>query len=87
MQNPYPPEDFSFSKPLKLRLVEYFRKEYDLDIKDEEADLFLNSLAALYDALSRAAPQSEPLKRPDAGGSEVGGSITPTSGQNPETYD
>ena len=71
MPNPYKEEPLSFSKPLKLRLVEYFRKEYDLDIKDAEADLFLNSLAALYDALSRAAPQSEPLERPDAGGSDL----------------
>lgn len=45
---------FSYSTPLKMRLVAYFRKYYDLDIKDEEADLFLNSLAALYDALSKA---------------------------------
>lgn len=45
-----------------MRLVAYFRKYYDLDIKDEEADLFLSSLAALYDALSKvpAVPQPEP---------------------------
>lgn len=54
--------EYSFSTPLKVRLVAYFRKYYDLDIKDEEADLFLTSLAALYDALSKipAVPQPEP---------------------------
>lgn len=47
------PNNYTFSTPLKIRLVAYFRKEYDLDIKDEEADLFLRSLAVVYDALSR----------------------------------
>ena len=47
------PDNFNFSTPLKLRLVAYFRKYYDLDIKDEEADLFLRSLATVYDSLSR----------------------------------
>lgn len=46
-------DQFSYSEPLKLRLVEYFRKHYDLDVKDEEVDLFLSALAALYDELSR----------------------------------
>ena len=43
----------------------YFRKYYDLDIKDEEADVFLTSLAALYDALSKvsAAPRPEASDR------------------------
>ena len=82
MSNPYKQEPFSFSTPLKVRLVRYFRKEYGLDIEDEEAGLFLTSLAALYDALSKVDPQSGPLERPDAGGFEVGGSITPTSGQH-----
>lgn len=60
--NPYEESEFSFSTPLKLRLVAYFRKYYDLDIKDEEADLFLNSLVALYDALSK-----EPRKLGESG--------------------
>ncbi len=70
-------EYFQFSKPLKLRLIEYFRKEYDLDINDEEADLFLASLAALYDALSKApatvdaAAARERDARPGAGGSDL----------------
>ncbi len=55
-----------------MRLVEYFRKEYDLDIKDEEADLFLTSLATLYDALAkRAAPPADPLMRERAAGSDL----------------
>ena len=47
----------------------YFRKHYDLDIKDEEADLFLRSLATVYDALSRdprlRPPGAPPLQRGD----------------------
>lgn len=62
-------DGFSFSTPLKLRLVAYFRSNYDLDIKDEEADLFLRSLATVYDALSRnprLSPAGEtPLQRGD----------------------
>jgi hypothetical protein len=53
-------DGFSFSTPLKLRLVAYFRDNYDLDIKDEEADLFLTSLAALYGALAEASRTSTP---------------------------
>ena len=60
-------DQFNFSTPLKLRLVAYFRMHYDLDIKDEEADLFLRSLATVYDALSRDPRLSpvgqEPLQR------------------------
>lgn len=59
--------EYGFSTPLKIRLVAYFRTHYDLDIKDEEADLFLRSLATVYDALSRdprlAAPVPPPLER------------------------
>lgn len=57
--------EYNFSTPLKVRLVAYFRKYYDLDIKDEEADVFLTSLAALYDALSKAsvASRREPSDR------------------------
>lgn len=62
-------DGFSFSTPLKLRLVAYFRKYYDLDIKDEEADLFLRSLATVYDALSRnpqlSSAGAPPLQRGD----------------------
>jgi hypothetical protein len=54
---------FTFSTPLKLRLVAYFRKYYDLDVRDDEADLFLTSLAALYDALSKHP--SRPTLRPE----------------------
>ena len=65
-------DGFSFSTPLKLRLVAYFHKYYDLDMKDEEADLFLRSLATVYDALSRdprVAPAGEPpLMRGDPTG-------------------
>lgn len=61
------PDQFNFSTPLKLRLVAYFRTHYDLDVKDEEADLFLRSLATVYDALSRNPAFSpagqEPLQR------------------------
>ena len=61
------PDQFNFSTPLKLRLVAYFRANYDLDIKDEEADLFLRSLGTVYDALSRDPRLSpagqEPLQR------------------------
>ena len=46
-------EGFSFSTPLKLRLVAYFRKHYEIDINNSEADLFLRSLAVVYDALSK----------------------------------
>lgn len=82
-QSPYHEETFEFSKPLKLRLVAYFRKEYDLDIKDEEANLFLTSLAALYDALSKAPAtlQPEPSDRlSGAGRAEVAGDDTPSRG-------
>lgn len=77
-------DGFTFSTPLKLRLVAYFRKYYDLDIKDEEADLFLTSLAALYDALSKApaSSRSDPSGRlSDAGRMGAGGSdlISPHS--------
>ena len=66
-------DNFTFSTPLKLRLVAYFRKHYDLDIKDEEADLFLTSLAALYGAMAKAVPPaSGPLKRPEAAGGAPG---------------
>ena len=52
-------------------MVAYFRKEYGLDVRDEEADLFLSALAALYDELGKAATRSDPLKREDAGGSDL----------------
>lgn len=47
-----------FSKGLETRLIEYFKKEYALNITDEEAQLFLRSLATVYDALSRE-PKSD----------------------------
>ncbi len=66
------PDQFNFSTPLKLRLVAYFRTEYGLDIKDEEAGLFLASLAALYDELSRVGqPSPEPLLRDGAAGPDL----------------
>lgn len=74
---------FSFSTPLKVRLVAYFRKYYDLDIKDEEADLFLTSLASLYDALSKAPASPRPETRDrlsGAGRAEVAGDDTPARG-------
>lgn len=60
--------EYGFSTPLKIRLVAYFRATYDLDIKDEEADLFLRSLATVYDALSKD-PRLSP---PDRHGLEPG---------------
>lgn len=83
------PDQFNFSTPLKLRLVAYFRTNYGLDIKDEEADLFLRSLATVYDALSkdsRLAPQTggavregaqglSPRTRPSPGVRNTGGTL------------
>jgi hypothetical protein len=73
-------DGFSFSTPLKLRLVAYFRDNYDLDIKDEEADLFLTSLAALYGALAEAArtSASEAGTRYSGDGSGGAGEARPT---------
>ncbi len=56
--NPVMQDGFSFSTPLKLRLIAYFRKTYSLDIKDEEADLYLNALVAVYDALSKKSGEA-----------------------------
>lgn len=72
-RSPYHEEPFEFSKPLKLRLVAYFRKEYNLDIKDEEADLFLTSLASLYGALSKAPATLRPEPSNRLGGAGSGG--------------
>ncbi len=37
-----------------MRLIQYFRKEYNLEIKSEEADLYLTSFATLYEAMGEA---------------------------------
>lgn len=52
--------EYGFSTPLKIRLVAYFRTHYDLDIKDEEVDLFLRSLGVVYDCLSRNPALTRP---------------------------
>lgn len=67
----------TFSTPLKLRLVAYFRKEYGLDIKDEEADLFLRSLANVYDALAGSGRGAEGLgpRDPSPGARNTGGTF------------
>lgn len=49
--------EFRFSKGLEARLIVYFKKNYDLRVSADEAQLFLRSLARIYDALSK-----EPLK-------------------------
>lgn len=42
-----------FSKCLETRLITYFKKTYDLEVSSDEAELFLESLAKVYDALSK----------------------------------
>jgi hypothetical protein len=44
---------FTFSAPLRLRLITYFREKFDTDMTDDEANLFLGSLARVYDALTK----------------------------------
>jgi hypothetical protein len=51
--------DFKFSKPLAERLINYFLKNYDVPMSSEESQLFLASLARLYEALSDARKQAE----------------------------
>ena len=63
-------QPFSFSTPLKLRLVAYFRDNYGLDVRDDEADLFLRTLANVYDALSkdsRLIPGNSKQGNPEGG--------------------
>lgn len=50
--------DFKFSKSLETRLITYFQNSYDLEVSPGEAQLFLGSLARLYDALSEE-PQTQ----------------------------
>lgn len=64
MDSPTDSDGFNFSTPLKLRLVAYFRNCYNLDIKDQEADLYLRSLVRVYDALSKEPRLSPPGKPP-----------------------
>lgn len=45
--------EFKFSKVLEVRLITYFKKNYDLDISSDEAQLFLASLARFYSALTK----------------------------------
>ena len=71
---PYHSEPYTFSTPLKLRLVTFFRTSYELDISDEEADLYLRTLSTVYDCLSQNAallPTNQPSQNRGAG--EVGG--------------
>ncbi len=38
----------NFSQKLKDRLIDYFKQYYGLEISQEQADEYLNSLADLY---------------------------------------
>lgn len=44
-----------FSPKLIKQLQEYFRKKYGMEINTDEADVFLGSLATVYDALTKEA--------------------------------
>lgn len=74
-------DHFNFSTPLQLRLVAYFRDNYDLDVKDDEADLFLRSLATVYESLSR----NPRLTPPDLPSQTVGAGRAGAPGFSPGT--
>jgi hypothetical protein len=44
---------FNFSPQLIKRTVEYFKKKYSLDISDETANEYLDSMSGLYLAFAR----------------------------------
>lgn len=44
-----------FSPQLKERIIQYFHKRNGIDLSDEQAEQYLNSLADLYLVLSDAA--------------------------------
>lgn len=39
---------FSYSEKLKARIITYFKQKYGLDINEEQASQYLDSLAMLY---------------------------------------
>jgi len=39
---------FSYSEPLRQRLIVYFKQKYGLDITNDQANEYLDSLANLY---------------------------------------
>lgn len=47
-----------FSHQLIERLRLYFKEEYDVDVSPESADIFLGSLARVYQALTQEGPLS-----------------------------
>jgi hypothetical protein len=51
-------EPFAFSLKLQDRLITYFKQNYSLEVIPEEAQMFLRSIARLYDALTKQGPLS-----------------------------
>lgn len=39
---------FSFSDQLRARAIAYFKREFDVALTNEEADVYLDSLAGLF---------------------------------------
>jgi len=78
--------NFSFSTPLKARLVAYFHKHYEYEVKDEETDLFLNALSGVYDCLSQRAGTAQSRLISDYG-STMGIEASETEGARSDPED
>lgn len=60
----------SFNQLLIERIQKYFKEKYDLDISDEIANEYLNSLADIFAVFAESGgdkPPDDPLKRADGG--------------------
>jgi len=44
--------EHNFSQQLKSRLIDYFKNNYDIEITSDQAEIYLDSLADFYFAIS-----------------------------------
>lgn len=59
----------SFNQLLISRIQSYFKKRYELELSNEAAEEYLNSLAGMIAVLTerRGAPSADPLQGTDEG--------------------